>query len=168
MNELATLFTAHQSHLRAIALRLCRDRQDAGDLLQDTYERALRFRGGLRLDGNPRSWLISILQNTFVDGWRRRRRSGTPLPVEACDTELVADSAVTDEEEALWQTFTQEDVTRALAGLSPNLRRAYVMYAVEGRSYRDIAAELAVPMGTVGTRLLRARRALRALLIKRT
>ncbi len=166
----AAVLAAHERDLYAIALRLCRRRSDAGDLLQDTFERALRGRDRLRLDGNPRSWLITILQNIYVDGWRRQRhRASAPAVVDVEDlaSTLADDHAVDDHDaEAPWRLLGREDVERALGELS-DTQREVTMLAIAGRSYKEIADTLGIPMGTVGTRISRARQKLRVVLSRR-
>ena len=149
---------AHEPLLAGIATRLCRDPADARDLVQDTFERAVRAWNRLPADANVRAWLITILHRLFIDRCRRARRGpvGTiplePAPVDEAPAEPV------------WTRITPAQLGRAIDALDDEFRRAYQLHAIERRSYKEIATTLGIPINTVGTRLLRARRKLRELL----
>jgi RNA polymerase sigma-70 factor (ECF subfamily) len=152
-------FLCHLPELRARASRLSRSPSDADDLVQQTMEKALRCSAGLRLHTNPRAWLLRTMFNLFVDVRRQRMRMrslgaliedrlAAPTPYEPCPWEMIG-------EVELW---------RAVEGLPAYQREVLHMTGREGRSYREISETLGVPTATVGTRLLRARQRVRALL----
>jgi RNA polymerase sigma-70 factor (ECF subfamily) len=146
--------------LASLAVRLTGNEADASDLVQDTYERALRAYERLPADANVRAWLIAILHNLFIDRCRRARRAPRM-------TELLPDTAASPpdpEPPPAWTNVTREEVTAALDKLDPTFRRVYELHAVEGRSYQEIAEALGIPKNTVGTRLIRARKKLKAIL----
>lgn len=153
----------HEPILRRLAARLCRSDADARDLVQDTYERALRAWDRLPEDANVRAWLITILNNLFLDRCRRARRaprvegSGPTRTLDVPSPEVTAPEP--------WANVTGEEVRAAVAQLDDEFRRAYDLH-LAGKSYRDIAAELGVPTSTVGTRLLRARLKLKQILLR--
>lgn len=152
---------AHEPELTILAEHLASGKADARDLVQDTFERALRAWDRLPADSNVRGWLVTILHNLFIDRCRRARRAPTmPIPdeLQAPPTEEVSVPA--------WANVTPDQLRAALSELDDEFRRAYQLHALEGRSYRQIADELAIPMSTVGTRLLRARRKLRLILLR--
>jgi len=141
-------------------MRLCRNETDAHDLVQDTLERALRAAGSLPPGANVRGWLLTILRNLFIDRMRSARRWRT--------TEVPADLRAPEPEEApAWQSIGVADVRDALGSVDERFRRAYEMYELEGRSYKEIASALGIPVVTVGTKLLRVRRKLAATLTTR-
>jgi RNA polymerase sigma-70 factor (ECF subfamily) len=177
-----------QPSLMHLALGLTRDAGEARDLVQDAFERALREWTRFTPGTNARAWLGAILSRLFIDRWRRRRRE--PLFVDIDGTPLAApgptmggcpghggraggqvgigtagegDSA----EEPPWAAVTEADLGAAMAELPPKLRRVFELSAVEHRTYADISRLLDIPVSTVGTRLLRARRHLRATLERR-
>jgi RNA polymerase sigma-70 factor (ECF subfamily) len=153
----------HEGALEAIALRLCRNRADAHDLVQDTFERALTAFARVSSHSNPRSWLVTILNNLFIDRCRqlgRERRADTP--VEQLNDSLQQPVAEAD---PAWASVTVEHLERALGGVREEFRVAYRMHALEGHSYKEIARVLGIPAATVGTRIARARRQLRELLV---
>jgi RNA polymerase sigma-70 factor (ECF subfamily) len=154
---------AAEPFLRSVALRLCRNGSDAKDLVQDTFERALRSGG--EPPRNPRAWLATILHNLFVDRCRALARRPAP---ESLDERHTSDAGGHgDEPEPAWSRVTIADVRAALDEIEPGFRRTYELHVFEHRSYDEIAAELRIQRVTVGTRLNRARHQLRAVLHRR-
>jgi RNA polymerase sigma-70 factor, ECF subfamily len=161
--------------LHALALRLCRDQASAADLVQDTIERALanrdRFTRGTQLS----SWLRTIMRNIFADNWRRANvHPQMSLPPESCGTwGPCARDAEPDgggpgdlEDAARWRYVDDDQLRAALAQLPEPLRLAFELHTAEGLSYAALAQRLGIAVSTVGTRLLRARRRLRATLMR--
>jgi RNA polymerase sigma-70 factor (ECF subfamily) len=156
----AVLLRDHEPALRELALRLCRSAVDAHDLVQDTLERGLRSYDRLAPGSNFRAWLFSILRNRFIDKCRREavaRRSECVAAVEQAASEAP-------EPEVAWSDISSEQLRDAVNRLRPHQRAVFQMHALEGRSYLEIASTLNIAKATVGTRLLRARRELRAIL----
>jgi RNA polymerase sigma-70 factor (ECF subfamily) len=152
---------AHEPALRAVALRLCRSPSDAHDLVQDALERGLRNYDRLPPGSNVRAWLVSILRNRFIDSCRRGLR-------EVNDDDGAAErlpAPEADEPEPTWARITSDELRAAVGKLREEFRLVYQLHALEGRSYQDIAEQLGIPKATVGTRLIRARRKLKALLL---
>ncbi len=131
---------------------------DAEDAVQEAFLRALRFFGGYRGE-NPRAWILAIVRNTCMSLWQKRR------PEE--DAEEFVEEIHTPEPgapEAEGRLLREEDsraVTEALEALSPVFREVLVLREIEGCSYKEIGAIAGVPVGTVMSRLARARRLLR-------
>lgn len=151
----------HVPVLRAVASRLCRGSADEiEDLVQDVFEKALRSIHTLDLAQNPRGWMVAILHNLHIDRYRQRAQQGQHVP---CD-----EQSLTASEPPLapdWAMLTADDVRRAAARLSTELRDAYVLFAFEGHTYAEIAAALGIATATVGTRILRARARLKEMLV---
>ena len=153
------------------AFRMSHNHADAEDLVQETVMRAYAhfdsFRSGTKLN----AWLLRILTNTYINGYRQKRRQ----PVQ-CSTEHLTDQCLTDayarsavsalrsaEDHAL-DLLPDNDIKAAMQAL-PELFREVVYYAdVEGLRYDEIAALMNTPRGTVMSRLHRGRRQLRMLL----
>ena len=137
--------------------------QDAQDVAQEASLRAFKFFGNFRGD-NPRAWLLTIIRNTFHT-WLRKNRpaeivgelDGEALAVE--DTSMNADVLNS-------QLGDAEAVRSAIAALPLEFREAIVLREMEGLSYREIAALAGVPIGTVMSRLARARKQLQTQLTK--
>lgn len=147
--------------LYRVALRLTRSPQQAEDLVQDVLERALRGFGGF--DGrHPRAWLLTILRNAHRND--RRRRRPDLLEQEAVDRLPAGGRDATEDAtagEAMASQFAP-DVRAAIEGLSSRHRAVLVLVDLDGLSYREAAGVLDVPVGTVMSRLHRARRQVRA------
>lgn len=148
--------------LRSLAFRMCRNEQDARDLVQDTFEHALRA-DRVQL-ANARAYLSVILKHLFIDGCRKVARRPAVVPFDDHDHELAA-----PEHEPLpaWSRASVADVRAALEELGPDFRRVYEMHVFEHRSYDEIAQALGIQRLTVGSRLTRARQRLRAILCRR-
>ena len=140
--------------LRRYAAGLVGRTGEADDLVQDCIERALRRPDALKDRARMGAWLRSILHNLFVDGQRRVRGRGGALDVRDMEDDLAL-SAPPQDRAGL------RDFGRAMAGLSIEHRQVLLLVGVEGLSYREVAAELGVPVGTVMSRLARGRAALR-------
>jgi RNA polymerase sigma factor (sigma-70 family) len=139
---------------------LTRNDADAEDVVQDACVRAMRFFSSLR-DNDARPWLFAIVRNTWYSRVSRRASSeATPLIVAQHDE---ADDAL-DPEERLLQQHTVAVVRTALEQLPVDFREVLVLRELEGLSYKEIAAVVGVPLGTVMSRLARARDRLMAVL----
>lgn len=141
--------------LRRYARMLTGDRTRADDLVQDAIERALARESTFRTGANLRAWLFALMHNLFVDGTRQR---------EAID--WSADSSELPEMAAPSQSDPAEmrDIHAALHKLPPDQCEVLLLVAVEGLRYREAAEVLAVPVGTVMSRLARAREKMHELL----
>jgi RNA polymerase sigma-70 factor (ECF subfamily) len=154
----------HEAAVHALARKLCRSHFDAEDLTQDAFERALRHFDRLTPGTSERAWLCTITRNLFIDRVRRKRT--TPQPGDGDAGDAPAPSA--DEPPPPWRTLEPEQLRRAVERLGHKLREVYVMHAFEGIDYTTIAARLAIPKATVGTRLMLARQKLKQLLLAET
>lgn len=136
--------------LRRYARALVRDRSAADDLVQDCLERAVSH-WHQRRDGSVRAWLFTILHNLAVSQFRQAATRGKHMPIDdAGERELV--SAAAQEQRLVYQ-----DVLNKLARLPEEQRAVLLLVAVEDFSYADAAKMLNVPVGTVMSRLSRAR-----------
>lgn len=147
---------AHIQALRRYANVLVGNHADADDLVQEALKRALIYLEGDRQIGNLRAYLFTILHNVRNDALRNQVRRGTQVPVE--DTPLISDQASQSDRIACNQ------VVEAMQRLSEEHRQVLLLIGVEGMSYRETAEILELPIGTVMSRLSRARTALRELL----
>jgi RNA polymerase sigma-70 factor (ECF subfamily) len=144
--------------LFARALGLERTVEDAEDLIQDTFERALRNLHQFQPGTSIRMWLFRIMYNLFID--RRRRRLHECRNDNVQPAELAAPEPDPLEP---WEEIDRDRVAATLAHLEPHFRVVLELHLVP-QTYREIGATLGIPAGTVGTRLLRARHKLRDLL----
>ena len=148
------IFLPHMDAAYNLARWLVRDDHDAQDVVQDAYLRALRFAGGFR-GGDPRAWILAIVRNTAFTWLKRNRGSNSPAEFDESmhhgdivDAGLKAD-AVRSADAAM--------IRDALNELSEEFREVIVMRDIEGLSYKEIANAADLPIGTVMSRLARAR-----------
>jgi RNA polymerase sigma factor (sigma-70 family) len=136
--------------LRRYARALVRHRANADDLVQDCLERAVS-RWRQRRDGDVRPWLFAILHNLAVDQFRRATTRGNQLPIDVAREDNFAEAAVQE------QKLMCQDVLTKLARLPEDQRAVLLLVAVEDLSYAQTAKVLNIPVGTVMSRLARAR-----------
>lgn len=144
---------------------LTQNREEAEDLVQETYAKALKGFSSFQPGTNFRAWIYRILRNAFLTSRTGLKATATlPLELEGEDATL----AVTENtpESILLQRLDQQLVHRALDELPVFYREVLLLCEVEEMSYQEISAALAVPIGTVMSRLSRARRALREAALK--
>jgi RNA polymerase sigma factor (sigma-70 family) len=137
---------------------------DADDVVQEAFLRAFRFFDGYEGD-NPRAWLLAIVRNTWFTEWRRQRHRADATPYDDSlnvDEQLPgwADESGDDPEKLAVRQDETELVLRALATLPVEFREVIVLRELEDMSYKDVAAVAGIPLGTVMSRLSRARRLL--------
>jgi len=140
---------------------LTQDTAEAEDLVQETYAKALRGFGSFQLGTNFRAWIYRILRNSFLSS-RAGLKATVPLDEEENENILPAENATP--ESILIGEANREMVQQALGELPVHFREILLLCEVEEMSYQEISATLAIPAGTVMSRLSRARKALRSLL----
>ena len=144
--------------LLRVARTMTANQAEAEDLVQDTLVRA--FRGIGRFDGrHPRAWLLTILRNTHINRNRRRRPELLRDPDVA--TERLADTVSADRAEQVVEDAIDGEIVAVLGSLSADFRRVVELVDIDGLSYAEAAAATGVPIGTVMSRLHRARSRIR-------
>lgn len=152
--------------LFAYAMILTRNRAEAEDLVQETYVRAMRAVGKLRLDSNLRGWLFTILRNIWLNQLRKGRNRPQMVVIDPGDG--LSDGIVEpskDPYELYVNKVETEQVQAAIQKLPVEYREVILLREYEELSYREIACILGCPIGTVMSRLGRARSRLRAILL---
>ena len=160
------LVLRHQTRIVNYAMAIVRDPADAEDVAQETFIRAYRSLTRFRGDSSFKTWLYTIATNAARTGLERRGRRSR-LEDESLDDEaapLVAGDVPAGGADVETTLVRRESIDRALAALPPDLRVAVVLRDVEGLDYKEIAAATGAPIGTVESRIFRARRRLRPLL----
>jgi RNA polymerase sigma-70 factor (ECF subfamily) len=158
----------HLSRLYPAALRMTRNASDAEDLVQETSAKAYAAFHQFKPDTNLRAWLNRILANTFISGYRKRRRE--PIQELAGDVERdlgVLDLRTRSAEAEAMDRLGDTEIARALLDLPEAFRMTVYLADVEGYPYREIAEIMGTPVGTVMSRLHRARGRLREQLASR-
>ena len=144
---------------------LTRDTPEAEDLVQETYTKALRGFSSFQLGTNFRAWMYRILRNSFLSS---RTGLKTMVTIDEDVNENLLPAETTTPESILIGRADRESVQQALEGLPVHFREILLLCEVEEMSYQEIAETLAVPIGTVMSRLSRARKALRGLLCNKS
>src|SRR5437660_8153836 len=135
---------------------LTRDAVEAEDLVQEAFLKGLRGFGGFRAGSSMRAWMFRILRNTFLTS----RTGLRAAPAVSIDDEPVIADAATPELHLL-QRASAESLRRAIENLPVEFREVLLMSDVEEMSYKEIATTLSIPLGTVTSRLIRARQKVR-------
>jgi RNA polymerase sigma-70 factor, ECF subfamily len=156
-------------HLHAMASRMTRDHADAEDLVQETYARAFASFHQFRDGTNLKAWLNRILTNVFISSYRKRQREPVSSYAGIPDWQLTraqshTASGMRSAEDVALDHIPDVGVIGALRQLPDHFRIAVYLADVEGFPYREIAAIMHCPVGTVMSRLHRGRRRLRELL----
>lgn len=160
----------HLDSLHNLALQLTRNPHEAEDLTQEAFLRAYRFFDRFEQGTNCRAWLFRILRNCFINRYRNRRARPEDVDFGAIEGKLEnlmepGPGAVLNPEVALGSARIDEAVQIALREIPEDYRAALVLSLVEGFSYREVASILSCPIGTVMSRIHRARKLLREQLV---
>jgi RNA polymerase sigma-70 factor, ECF subfamily len=148
-----------------VARHLASSREDADELMQETYARAFRSWRSFQPGTNMRAWLLRILTNLNIDRGRRQQRAPQMQPLEANDYFLydrLAENGDGDsDEDKVVERLSQDDIVTALSAVPHDFRDAIVLVDLGDFSYADAAQILDIPVGTVMSRLHRGRRILK-------
>jgi RNA polymerase sigma-70 factor, ECF subfamily len=148
MDEIFSLFAAEIPRLRRYARALLRDKDRADDLVQDTILRALEKKHLYEQDTNLRAWLFTLMHNHYVNSIRRSARRGQTIFVEKVGLASPA---------AQFASLELRELERAIARLPEEQRETLLLIGLEGMKYDEVALICGVPIGTVRSRLSRAR-----------
>ena len=158
----------HLDSLYRTALRMTNNTQEAEDLVQETMLKTFRFAHTYQPGTNLRAWLFRILNTSAIN--RYRKQANHPIPTSLPEGEdfylynrirdLSGQELTQGADEEVLSRYLDEDVYQALNSLPPNFRMAVILADIEGLSYKEIADALQIPIGTVMSRISRARRQL--------
>ncbi|MEX1239490.1 MAG: sigma-70 family RNA polymerase sigma factor [Cyclobacteriaceae bacterium] len=158
-------FMPHINSMYNFAYRLTLDADDAKDLLQDTYLKAFRFIDSFQQGTNAKAWLFRILKNSFINDYRKKSKE--PSKVDYQEVETFYNSEDVDRQitpdlrvEAL-QDMIGDEISIALNSLDVDFRTVIILCDLEGFKYEEMAKILDIPIGTVRSRLHRARNLLK-------
>jgi RNA polymerase sigma factor (sigma-70 family) len=154
-------FMPHINAMYNFAYRLTLDRDDAKDLLQDTYLKAYRFIDSFQEGTNAKAWLFRILKNSFINDYRKKSKE--PAKVDYQEVETYYNSEDVDRQitpdlrvESL-SNMIGDEISNALNALDVDFRTVIILCDLEGFKYEEMAKILDIPIGTVRSRLHRAR-----------
>lgn len=158
-------FMVHVNSMYNFAYRLTLDEDDAKDLLQDTYLKAFRFIDSFERGTNAKAWLFRIMKNSFINDYRKKRKE--PPKVDYQEVESYYNSDDIDRKitsdlrvEAL-QDMIGDEISTAFNSLDIDFRTVIILCDLEGFKYDEMAKILDIPIGTVRSRLHRARNLLK-------
>ncbi|GAB4455200.1 MAG: sigma-70 family RNA polymerase sigma factor [Armatimonadaceae bacterium] len=151
----------HRDALYGHALALTHNPDEAEDLVQETTLRALRGFSSFRADGPIRAWLLTILRNLFINGYRSRVRAPRSVSLDALENPDPVTPVEPGPERQVFSRMENEALTNAIANLPTEYRDALILSDIRGLSYQEISEQTGVPVGTVRSRLSRARNRVR-------
>jgi RNA polymerase sigma-70 factor (ECF subfamily) len=151
----AALVLPHLDAGYNLARWLARNPHDAEDVLQDACMRALKYVGSLR-GSDARAWFLTIVRHTFYD-WRKRNHPPEMVPDDGAAGDLTVDPSAIDPEQAALRSAESRLLSEAVAQLPLVFREVLILRELEDLSYKEIAHVVGIPIGTVMSRLARAR-----------
>lgn len=162
--EFEAIAVPHMDALYNFALRMTSDPENANDLVQETFLRAFRFFDKFERGTNIKAWLFRILKNTFINQYRKQKSE--PGKVDYDDVQNFYENIKASEvktnhiEEDAFSKLLDDDLSEAITKLPPDFRTVIILSDIEGFTYEEIADFVDIPVGTVRSRLHRARKML--------
>jgi RNA polymerase sigma-70 factor (ECF subfamily) len=154
-------FLPHVDALYNFAFHLTYNEEDANDLVQDTFLKAYRFIDSYERGTNAKAWLFKILKNGFINEYRRKARQPNEVDYEDFltyqETDDAANVGTLDLRDDLFKGLIGDEVTKAVNELPVDFRTVLLLSDIEGFTYEEIAKIIDIPIGTVRSRLHRAR-----------
>ncbi len=158
-------FLPHINALYNFAFHLTYNEEDANDLVQETYMKAYRFISSYVEGTNAKAWLFKILKNAFINEYRKKSKRPTKVDYEEIvsyhDSEDTSYIGSLDLREEIYQGMLGDEVTKALNALPVDFKTVVLLCDIEGFTYEEIAKIIDIPIGTVRSRLHRARNMLK-------
>jgi len=155
----------HIDALHTFAYHLCYDQELANDLVQDTYLKAYRFIDRYEEGTNAKAWLFKILKNAYINLYRKKSKRPTQVDFEEISTYHDGDSeefsGYFDLREEMFEGMMGDEVTQAINSLPDDFKTVILLCDIEGFTYEEISKIIDVPIGTVRSRLFRARNVLK-------
>jgi RNA polymerase sigma-70 factor, ECF subfamily len=151
----------HRDALYNHALSLTRNPDEAEDLVQETTLRALRSIDSFRSEGPIRAWLLTILRNLFINSYRSRARSPYALSLDALENPDPILPVQSGSERQVFARMENAALHQAIAKLPSDYREVLMLSDLSGMNYQEISERVGVPVGTVRSRLSRARNRIR-------
>ena len=159
----------HIDALHTFAFHLCYDQEQANDLVQETYLKAFRFIDKYQEGTNAKAWLFKILKNAYINEYRKRSKRPNRVDFEEIisyhDGDNERFSGYFDLREEMFENMMGDEVTMAINSLPVEFRTVILLCDIEGFTYEEISKIINVPIGTVRSRLFRARNILKEKLL---
>ncbi|MBN7813900.1 sigma-70 family RNA polymerase sigma factor [Algoriphagus pacificus] len=158
-------FMPHIDSMYNFAYRLTFDEDDAKDLVQDTYLKAYRFINSFEQGTNAKAWLFRILKNSFINEYRKKSKQPAKVDYQEVETYYNSDDvqyqSTTDLRADSVKDMLGDEISNALNSLAVDFRTVIILCDLEGFTYEEMAKILDIPIGTVRSRLHRARNLLK-------
>ena len=158
----------HKSALYNYALKISGNADDAQDLVQETYYKAFRYFDKFQSGTNSKAWMFMILKNTFINDYRKSKREPYKLDYEQIQNfyeNVKADRAIDNNlDKDFYNDLFDDELTEAIDQLPTKMREVFLLCDLEGYSYEETADLVGCPIGTVRSRLHRARHMLQEIL----
>lgn len=158
-------FMPHIDSMYNFAYRLTFDEDEAKDLVQDTYLKAYRFINSFQEGTNAKAWLYRILKNSFINDYRKKSKQPSKVDYQEVEqfynSEDTPSSATVDLRMETTKDMIGDEISNALNSLAIDFRTVIILCDLEGFTYEEMAKILDIPIGTVRSRLHRARNLLR-------
>jgi len=155
----------HIDALKTFAFHLTYNENDADDLVQETYMKAYRFIDKYIEGTNAKAWLFKILKNAYINEYRKKSKRPTKVDFEDIisyhDSDDKSNTSYLDLREEIFENMMGDEVTNAINKLPIDFRTVILLCDVEGFTYEEISKIINVPIGTVRSRLFRARNMLK-------
>jgi RNA polymerase sigma-70 factor (ECF subfamily) len=152
----------HDKFILDCCLRLCKDKNDAQDLRQEVYMKALRFCDGYQEGTNMKGWLVSIAKNTYINRFKKKGKSVEVSVESIADPVDYADYIDTEDlDRKPDATAFSEELVSAIESLDLDYKNIAILVDVYGYNYKEVAEMKGMPEGTIKSRLFRARGILR-------
>ena len=164
--EFARWALPHMDHVYTAGLYLTRNREEAEDLLQETYLRAYRFWHRFTPGTNCKAWLMTILHNSFKNRYRDRYRDQQAVEFDETSYDGKTSATPSDPETLVLSQALDDEVESALKTLPLEFLEVVVLVDIQELSYEEAAAAVGCPVGTIRSRLSRGRRMLQAALLE--
>lgn len=163
-------FMPYIDALYNFAYKLTFDEDDANDLVQETYMKAYRFVESYQQGTNAKAWLFRILKNSFINGFRKKSKEPAKVDYQEVESYYNSEdtkvSATTDLRVETVQDMIGDEIANALNALAIDFRTIIILSDLEGFTYEELAKILDIPIGTVRSRLHRARNLLKEALFE--
>jgi RNA polymerase sigma factor (sigma-70 family) len=158
-------FMPHIDSMYNFGFRLTFDEDDAKDLVQDTYLKAYRFINSFEQGTNAKAWLFRILKNSFINDYRKKSKQPAKIDYQEVETYYNSDDVdygiTTDLRVDAVKDMLGDEISNALNSLAVDFRTVIILCDLEGFTYEEMAKILDIPIGTVRSRLHRARNLLK-------
>lgn len=154
-SEFGTVILSHESFLLQLAMKLTRSSEDSNDLLQETYFKALKNQSKFQEGTNIKGWLYTIMKNTFINAYRKRKNQNTF--VDETDNKYFLNMGETEKVATTDSVVDEEYMMKQIGSVEKTYVETFMMY-YNGYKYEEISEILDIPLGTVKSRIFLARK----------